>query len=178
MRPGAAFALALALAVPAAAAVPEPEGYRGEPYRGPVPATLQGAFVVDEGAAYALWWSGTVAFVDVLPRPERPPDLPEGTLWIDQPHGSIPGAIWLPNTGYQELDAGRLAYFLDGLAAATGGDKTRPVLFFCKTDCWMSWNAAKRALEHGHAKVFWYPEGSDGWERAGRELVPVEPVSR
>jgi len=27
----------------------------------------------------------------------------------------------------------------------------------------MSGNAAKRALELGHADVVWYPEGADGW---------------
>ena len=44
---GLASALALLmLAGPAAAAPPEPQGFHGEPYRSPVPATLAGATVL------------------------------------------------------------------------------------------------------------------------------------
>ena len=34
--------------------MPEPEGFRSEPYRAPVPATLQGAQVIDAAQAVAL----------------------------------------------------------------------------------------------------------------------------
>lgn len=156
----------------------EPQGYRGEPYRAPVPATLEGAMVVEDAAAHALWWSGRVAFVDVLPAPVRPANLPAGTLWRDPPHETIPGAIWLPNTGYDGLDPATLDYFLEGIAGVTDGTKGAPVVFFCRSDCWMSWNAAKRAMEHGYTRVFWYPQGTDGWSEAGRETARVEAVPR
>lgn len=173
-RAAAALALALA-AAPAAAQVPEPEGYRGEPYRAEVPATLQGALVVDTDAAHALWRSGRVAFIDVLPHTPRPPDLPEGTVWREKPRDSIPGALWLANTGYEALAPQTLAYFLDGIAGVTGGDPDAPILLFCQRDCWMSWNAAKRAIEHGHSRVFWFPDGTDGWAEAGLPLERVLP---
>ena len=104
-----------------------------------------------------------------------PAELPAGTLWRDRPHASIPGAIWLPNTGFESLAPETLAYLLDGLEAATGGDPEAPVVVFCKAECWMSWNAAKRALEHGYTRVFWYPAGVDGWTAQGWPLEPVEP---
>jgi PQQ-dependent catabolism-associated CXXCW motif protein len=175
LRGFAVAALALALALPAAAQVPEPEGYRSEPYRAPVPETLTGAVVVDADAAHALWWSGRVAFVDVLPHTAKPADLPEGTLWRDKPRDSIPGAIWLPNTGYDALAPETLAYLLDGIAAVTDGDPAAPVLFYCQRECWMSWNAARRAVEHGHTRVYWFPDGTDGWAEAGLPLERVEP---
>ena len=162
-------------AAPPEARVPEPEGYHGEPYKSPVPATLKGAEVIDDTTAHALWWSGRVPFVDVLPTPVRPPDLPEGTLWRDPPRESIPGATWLANTGYQGLDDVTLGYFLAGLALVTGGDKDAPFVVFCKRDCWMSWNAGKRALENGYTRVFWYPAGSEGWADNGWALERVEP---
>ncbi len=171
----AALALALAAAGPLPAAEPEPAGYRAAPFNAPTPATLQGAEVVGTEAARALWRSGRVAFVDVLPRPPRPADLPEGTIWRDAPHDTIPGALWLPNTGYDALAPETLDYLLGGLSDATGGDKDAPVVLFCKRDCWMSWNAAKRAMEHGHSRVFWYPDGVDGWAEAGFELERAEP---
>lgn len=171
------LALALAAAGPVAAAEPEPAGYRGAPYNAPTPATLQGAEVIGTEAARALHRSGRVAFVDVLPRPPRPAALPEGTVWRDAPRDSIPGALWLPNTGYDALAPETLDYLLQGLAEATGGDKRAPVVLFCKRDCWMSWNAAKRAMEHGYTRVFWYPEGTDGWTEAGLEIERLEPYS-
>jgi rhodanese-related sulfurtransferase len=39
----------------------------------------------------------------------------------------------------------------------------------------MSWNAAKRVLSYGYSNVAWYPDGTDGWERAGLPLVEAQP---
>jgi len=171
--------LALALSLVAAAALaqaPEPDGYRMEHFRAPVPETLTGATVVDTESAEALWRSGGAAFIDVLPRPEKPGNLPRGTIWRDKPHDSIPGATWLPNVGYGALAPATDAYFRNGLAAATGGDTARPVLFFCLRDCWMSWNAARRAaLEYGYARVFWYPDGVDGWTEWALPVARIAP---
>ena len=99
-----AAVLAVLLALPAAAqSVSEPDGYRGEPYRAPVPATLQGAQVIDGAQALDLHDEGQAVFIDVFPRTLRPEGLPEGTIWREPPHQTIPGAIWLWNTGYQAL---------------------------------------------------------------------------
>ena len=176
----AALALMLAASAPAGAeGVPEPAGYRMEAYRAPTPETLAGARVVDTAEAHALWVAGGTAFVDVLPRPERPENLPEDVVWRDRPRDSIPGAVWAPNTGYGALDPARDAYLRATLAEATGGDRAHPVLFFCLAECWMSWNAAKRAREaYGYEAVIWYPEGTDGWAAAGHPLERVEPKPR
>ena len=147
-----------------AQSIPEPDGYQTDHYRGPVPASINGGTVVDADAAYTLWKTGRVAFVDVLPRAPKPEGLPEGTIWREKPRYSIPGAIWLPNVGYGALADVTHDYFKRGLTNATGGDTDHPVLFFCLDECWMSWNAAKRAIEYGYTNVFWFPEGTDGWE--------------
>ena len=52
--------------------VPEPEGYRTEDYRSPVPETLAGARVFTTAEAEAIWRAKTAVFVDVLPRRTRP----------------------------------------------------------------------------------------------------------
>ena len=59
---------------------PEPDGYRTENYRAPVPATLSNARVLTTAEAEAIWRARTGIFVDVLPRPPKPPNLPEGTV--------------------------------------------------------------------------------------------------
>lgn len=172
-----ACALVLVLASPARAGESEPEGYRMDAYRGPVPETLAGATVLGPEEAHALWEKGGVAFVDVLPRAPRPANLPEGTIWREQPRASIPGAIWLPNVGYGAIAEVTHAYFRAGLEKATGGDRAHPVVFFCLDECWMSWNAAKRALEYGYTAVHWFPEGTDGWtfHDLPTEIVTAEP---
>ena len=151
------------LAGPVLAEVPEPEGYRGPPYSAPVPATLAGATVVDNATAARLHRDGTAVFIDVMPRDVKPADLPEGTIWRDKPRDSIPGAIWLPNTGFEALSPEEEAYLRAGLEKATNGNKDRPVVIFCRAECWMSWNVAKRALEMGYTQVNWYPDGPEGW---------------
>lgn len=156
--------------------VEEPLGYRMEAYRSEVPASIEGGTVVDTDTAFALWKAGRTAFIDVLPRAPKPKGLPEGTVWRDKPRRSIPGSLWLPNVGYGEIAEQTDAYFRRGLAEATDKDRQAAVLLFCLEECWMSWNAAKRALEYGYAKVFWYPEGTDGWLAAGHPVETVLPV--
>jgi PQQ-dependent catabolism-associated CXXCW motif protein len=162
----------------AIAGAPEPEGYRLENYRAPTPATLQGARVVGTDEAEKIWRDHSASFVDVLPRPPRPKNLPEGTLWRDTPRSDIPGSIWLPDTGYGELAPNMAGYFSAGLDKATNGDHAKALVFYCLTDCWMSWNAAKRARALGYSNVVWYPEGTDGWLAAGLPVQPTEPEPR
>jgi PQQ-dependent catabolism-associated CXXCW motif protein len=161
-----------------AADVPEPENYRLEDYRAPTPATLRGAKTIATDEAQKLWRDGDAAFVDVLPRPPRPKSLPQGTLWRDKPRPDIPGSIWLPDTGYGELAPEMADYFARGLAKATHGDRTRLVVLYCLADCWMSWNAAKRALAIGYSNVAWYRDGTDGWAAAGLPLEEAAPEPR
>lgn len=174
--------LVLAAAMPAAfaqvaATVPEPADYRMDDYRAPTPATLKGATVVDTAAAKALHEKG-VAFVDVMPRAPKPKGLPAGTLWHPKERRDIPGSIWLVDTGYGALAPVMRDYLMKGLEAATRGDKAAPLVLYCQRDCWMSWNAARRAVEAGYGAVHWYPDGTDGWAEAGLPLVVAEPVAR
>ena len=165
------IAILVAAAGAASAEVPEPDGYRLENYRSPTPATLRGAKVIGTDEAETIWRSHSASFVDVLPRPPRPRDLPAGTLWRDKPRANIPGSIWLPDTGYGELAPSMAGYFSKGLDKATNGDHARMLVLYCLADCWMSWNAAKRALSLGYSNVVWYPEGTDGWLDA---LLPLQ----
>jgi PQQ-dependent catabolism-associated CXXCW motif protein len=184
MRAGltlAAFALATAAFAQdnfAQDNVSEPDSYRTENYRAPVPATLSGARVLSTEEAEAIWRAKSGVFIDVLPRAPKPKTLPEGTVWRDKPRFNIPGSVWLPDTGYGMLAAPTEDYLRQGLSHASGGDKARLVVIYCQADCWMSWNAAKRALSYGYPNVAWYPEGTEGWDRAGLPLAEAQPVPR
>ena len=170
--------VAFSIADVRAAEVLEPDGYRLEDYRAPTPATLRGAKTIGTPEAEKIWRSHRASFIDVLPRPPRPRNLPEGTLWRDKPRSNIPDSIWLPDTGYGELAPSMADYFSKGLEKATGGDHARLLVLYCLADCWMSWNAARRALSLGYSNVAWYREGTDGWLAAGLPLQDATPEPR
>ena len=151
----------------------EPDGYRMGDYRSPVPATLKGADVIDTERAEMLKDDGAV-FIDVYPQAPKPPNLPKSVIWRAPQHTTIKDAYWLPNVGYGKLNAGFEAYFRIHLKKLSGGDPKKPLVFFCLRNCWMSWNAAKRALEWGHQAVVWYPDGLDGWKEWS---LPVEEAT-
>ncbi|ABN76349.1 PQQ-dependent catabolism-associated CXXCW motif protein [Cereibacter sphaeroides] len=172
-----AAALLWCLTAPALAGVPEPEGFRGEPYRAEVPATVMGQPGLSPEEAEALHAQG-VPFLDVLPHAPRPEGLPEGTVWREKPHMTIPGATWLPNTGYKALAEPDAAYLRQGLERATAGDPAADVVVFCKRECWMSWNVAKRAMEWGYSGIHWFPGGVEAWQDLGGDLEEVQPAPR
>ena len=176
----AALVSTFALALPAHAQenAPAPEGYRTDNYRALVPATLAGARVLATGEAEAIWRAGAGVFIDVLPHAPKPQNLPAGTIWREKPRLNIPGSIWLPDTGYGTLAAATEDYLRHGLARAAGGNSATLLVIYCLTDCWMSWNAAKRALSYGYRNVAWYPEGTDGWQRADLPVAESQPEPR
>ncbi|WP_244437795.1 PQQ-dependent catabolism-associated CXXCW motif protein [Hyphomicrobium denitrificans] len=155
---------------------PEPADYRTDNYRTPVPLTLKGATVLSSAEAMKLWETKTAVFIDVYPHPPKPLNLPAGTLWRETTHQSIEGSVWLPNVGYGVLSVANDTYFRRNLDALTGGDKTKKLVFFCLRNCWMSWNAAKRALSYGYANVDWYRDGTDGWQEQGGLIDEVHPL--
>ncbi|HWK38248.1 MAG TPA: PQQ-dependent catabolism-associated CXXCW motif protein [Hyphomicrobium sp.] len=156
--------------------VEEPAGYRMEDFRTPVPATLRGARVLTNDDAADLWNRNGAAFIDVYPQAPKPPNLPAGTFWRDPVHRSIEGAVWMPNVGYGALSQEMEEYFRARLDAISHGKRDAPLVFFCLKDCWMSWNAAKRALEYGYTNVLWFPDGTDGWQELGYPLVAVKKL--
>ena len=161
-----------------AGAVAEPEDYRTDRYRAMVPATLEGATVLDTAGLVALIEASEPILVDVLPKQRPAPGRNADMPWMERGRQHIPGSVWLPNTGYGELSPDFATWFEDELARLTEGNLDHPLVFYCDANCWMSWNAAKRAMtEHGYQNVYWYPEGVNGWQAAGRDLAEAGPVT-
>lgn len=153
---------------------PEPAGYRMQDFRAPVPTTLNGARVLTSDEAADLWNKSGAVFIDVYPQAPKPPNLPAGTFWRDPVHRSIEGAHWLPNVGYGGLSKEMENRFRGSLELLSAGKRDAPLVFFCLKDCWMSWNAAKRALEYGYTNVMWFRDGTDGWQELGYPLVEIK----
>ena len=143
--------------------VEEPQDYRLEDYDAPVPQTLTGATLVDAFAVKKLLEEQSALVIDVIPQHRRPDFLPENQIWIPVEHQGVAGSIWLPDIGYGVLSDITIGYFKDNLQKHTDNKSEHPIVFYCRLDCWMSWNAAKRALEFGYTNVFWFADGLDGW---------------
>jgi PQQ-dependent catabolism-associated CXXCW motif protein len=168
--------LALCAGLSANGGPPEPDGYRMDDYRAPTPETVAGAAVLDTDAARKLWESGEAVWIDVLPAPRRPANLPASAPWMPLPHRDIPGSLWLPDIGRGALSPELEGYFRRHIEATTNRRKDAAVVLYCLADCWMSWNAAKRAASWGYTRVFWYRDGTDGWETAKLPMTQTEPV--
>jgi PQQ-dependent catabolism-associated CXXCW motif protein len=168
--------LLAAMSAARAEAPAEPPGYRLEDYRAPVPATVAGGRAIGTVEAEALWRDHRALFVDVLPAPRRPENLPAETLWKPMPRRDIPESLWLPEVGRGALSAEFDAYFRVSLARASNGDKATPIVFYCLADCWMSWNATKRAAAYGYTQLYWYRDGTTGWEAAKLPTAEAAPA--
>jgi PQQ-dependent catabolism-associated CXXCW motif protein len=147
------------------------DGYRIAEFRAPVPASVPACTTLGTEQLQTLLHNDDVLLIDVLPAPVKPKDRPANLLWLPPPRHNIPGSHWLPNVGYGALSAELERYFRTNLERLSNGNKDQKVVIYCLANCWMSWNAAKRAAtEYGYRAVYWYPDGTTGWEAAGLPL--------
>jgi len=152
--------------------VPEPQGLWIGAMHGPTPKTLAGAAVVDLAAIEVLLAEQPL-LLDVGPAVRKPADFPDDRPWLPT-HRSIPGAIWMPGAGAAPLEAGREELFYRRVGELTLGDKTKPIVVFCRPECWGGWNAGKRLVTKGYTSVHWFPAGIEGWQdtHATTEVKP------
>ncbi len=154
-----------------------PDGYRIDGFRDPVPDSVPGGMALSTPQLQTLLRDQEPLLIDVLPAPVKPKDRPVNLLWLPPDHFNIPGSHWLPNVGFGVLSDELDAYFKENLERLTAGDRERKIVIYCLADCWMSWNAARRAAgEYGYSAVHWYADGVTGWEAAGLPLEKSRAV--
>jgi PQQ-dependent catabolism-associated CXXCW motif protein len=168
-------ALALGACAQALAAPPEPEGFWTGPVNDPVPATVRGGKVIHTRELAALLEKKDLVIIDVSNAPRRPDSLPAATPWLPLPHRAIPGAIWIPGAGLGAPPSAIEEYYHQRLDSATGHNAQRPLVIYCHEKCWLSWNAARRAIQYGYRRVYWYPDGIEGWRKANLPTAVIEP---
>jgi rhodanese-related sulfurtransferase len=137
---------------------PTPELHPGAPH-GPTPSSIPGGRVIDTLNLVALLSAQPpvpVLIVDALGGPQRLPNAMQGAF------AAQPGS-------FQDQIQQQFAQMLQ---AATGGNPSLPVIVYCyDPNCWMSYNAALRAIRAGYQNVFWYRGGLWAWEQA---RLPVQ----
>lgn len=150
----------------------EPDGLWSGPMKGETPATLTGAEVIDLKALETLLPEKPV-LVDVGPADKKPDDFPADRLWLPT-HRSVPGAVWFPGGGAAKFEPSQEEAFFLRMEELTQGDKSKPIVTFCRPNCWGSWNIAKRLVMNGYDSVHWFPGGINSWQDA-HNTVEVEP---
>lgn len=159
-----------------AAALFDASGYRAARYRAPVDRAPAPALRIALADALKLRAGQDALFIDVLPTEGGSRDPLSGVWTLAQAHETIPGAVWHPETGRASPDVALWHGLHDAVALAREKAPGLPVVVFCRTDCWMGWNAARRLARDGFGNVYWLAEGIEGWHDSGQELAPASPV--
>ena len=151
-------------------------GYRISAYRASAPSSINGGKLIGIDALEVLIEKEKPLLVDVmyfdhglLSR------LSFGLLGPNPNRMNIPGSVWLPKLGQGKVDEIELAQIKTTLTQLTGGNMEKPMVYYCLSNCWVSWNAARRAIEMGYKQVYWFKDGTDVWSDAGLKLEPATP---
>lgn len=172
----AAMAAIVALAAPAFAQDEfGDDGYRVARYRAPIDRDPRPAARLALPAARLLVPGRDALFIDVLPAMGGVRDAQTGEWRLGEEHLTIPGAVWHPEAGRGDPDPALWHALVREVEHARRHRPKLPVILFCRTDCWMGWNAARRLASEGHEGIWWLAEGIEGWRRDG-ELIAAQPV--
>ena len=129
---------------------------------GPTPASIPGGQVITTKGLVELLRGGQVPVLtlDILGGPEM-----------------IQGAVYaVPAAQAGTFNDQTQQQFGQFLQQTTGGNKQYPIVMYCLSpECWMSYNAALRAINLGYTNVLWYRGGIEAWKKAG---LPVSAPTR
>jgi rhodanese-related sulfurtransferase len=132
---------------------PTPQLHAG-PLHGPTPATIPGGQVITTKGLVALLRGGQV--------PALVLDVLGGAEIIQGAQYAVPASQAGTFNDQTQQQFGQF------LQQATNGNKQYPIVTYClSTQCWMSYNAALRAINLGYTNVLWYRGGIEAWKQAG-----------
>lgn len=151
-------------------------GYRIARYRTPVPQEVPGGTRISAPDVGVLLENERAILIDVMGAEGAGPDPATGVWRLSKPRQNIPKSVWLADVGQGTLTAERDRYFRDNLHRLTAGDTARALIIYCQADCWMSWNAVRRAASYGYTKIYWFAEGTDGWRDWDGAFEAATPV--
>lgn len=128
----------------------------------PTPTSIPGAQLITTKGLVGLVQGRQAPFFlfDVLGGPEVLPN-------------AIP-AVWMAQPG--NFNDQMQQQFAQVMQQGTQGRKDTALVFYCLSNhCWMSYNAALRAVNAGYKNVLWYRGGIEAWKAAG---LPTQPAQQ
>lgn len=128
---------------------------RGPPHA-PTPTQIPGGRVIGTAELRPLVANNQVLLIDVLGGGQTLPNA------IDAAGMGSPG-------DYPDQTQPQAEQFLNQV---TRGNNQAPLVMFCSDPmCWLSYNAALRAIHAGYQQVMWYRGGLAAWQQGGNDLV-------
>jgi PQQ-dependent catabolism-associated CXXCW motif protein len=140
------------------------KAYRTDDYHAPTPREIPGGRVVT-----------TYELSQMLTREPRPYviDVLGGGV-----HRTIAGAFWMVGAGAGDMSRQEEKRFLEAMGNFAAGNKNQPLVFFCvDSQCWLSYNAALRAIAAGYTSVMWYRGGVAAWRQADQLMAMSDPFA-
>jgi PQQ-dependent catabolism-associated CXXCW motif protein len=128
----------------------------------PTPGSVPGGQLITTKALMDLMQARKTPYFlfDVLGGPEMLP-------------GAIP-SVWMAQPG--NFNDPMQQQFAQVMQQGTQGRKDTTLVFYClSNNCWMSYNAALRAINAGYTNVRWYRGGIEAWKAAG---LPTQPAQQ
>jgi PQQ-dependent catabolism-associated CXXCW motif protein len=129
---------------------------------GPTPNQIPGGQVISTKGLIPLMRGGTgvpVIVLDVLGNPQT--QLPN----------AMPAAFAAQPGNFNDSVQQQLGQMLMQL---TQGNKQIPIVTYCQgPQCWMSYNAALRAIALGYRNVLWYRGGVEAWQQGMSQMAGV-----
>ncbi len=142
--------------------VPPATQLRTVGYHGPTPTRIPGGKVVTTDELKAM--------LEQTPRPYLIDVLGGGV------HRTLAGSFWMLGSGAGDMSKDEEARFAKAIAAFAGGDKNRPMVFYCvDSECWLSYNAALRSIALGYTNVMWYRGGIASWRTSEGPMTQSDP---
>lgn len=151
-------------------------GLRTSYYRAALPSSVPGGKRINVKEVHSHFKNKSAIFLDVMAHTGTGPDPLDGKWRVAKPRYNIPGSIWLADVGTGTLTPEMKKYYQDNLEKLTKGDKSKNIIMYCTADCWMAWNAVRRASKWGYSNVLWFPEGTEEWIDAGHKVENSIPV--
>lgn len=127
-------------------------------FHGPTPASIPGGQVITTKGVAELVTQQNMpyAIIDVLGGPAMLP-------------GALPAAFAAQPGGFNDQVQQQFASMLQ---QRTQGNTQMPLILYCQsTQCWMSYNAALRAINAGYTNVLWYRGGIEAWQAVGLPVM-------
>jgi len=142
------------------AGVPASDQLHTGAMHGPTPASIPGGQIITTKGLFELIQGQQTPYMlfDVLGGDEVLP-------------GAVPAVQASSPGSFDDGISKQMGLYLE---QATRGNKQIPLIFYCASvECWMSYNAALRAIRLGYSNVLWYRGGIAAWKHAGGPTMPA-----
>lgn len=118
---------------------------------GPTPTSIPGGQVITTDRLMMLYQQGQQNGLLVF-------DVLNGNLHLPMAQNALGAA---QAGSFKDQTQQQFGQYLEQV---TQGNKARPMVFYCAgPQCWMSYNAALRAINLGYSQVYWYRGGIEAW---------------